>query len=133
MGGGGPLDHIGENLEQTFNSEKRLGALEIDNNRFPTVWAQTWVMGQVLDLWSPPGASCPRHACGSRLRERGGGPRDLRLGGAASSWGALSSRMPCLVQITEVLCYAQSLFYFYYSGINFPKQTFDNAEMKTGW
>lgn len=74
VGGGGPLDHIGENLEQTFNSEKRLGDLEIDSNRFPTVWAQTWVMGQVLDLWSPPGASCPGHECGSRLRERGGGP-----------------------------------------------------------
>lgn len=69
----------------------------------------------------------------SMLQTRGGGPPDLRLGGAASPWGSLSSRKPCPVQITGALCYAQSLFYFYYSGINFPKQMFANAETQTGW
>lgn len=60
MGGGrDPLDHMGENLVQTLNSEKRWGDLEIDNNRFSIVWAQTWVMQPVPDLWSPLGASCP--------------------------------------------------------------------------
>lgn len=30
VGGGGPLDHIGENLERKLSSEKRLSALKID-------------------------------------------------------------------------------------------------------
>lgn len=56
-----------------------------------------------------------------------------QAGWSNPSWGSLSSRKPCPPQITEALCYAQRLFYFYYPGISFPKQTFANAERKTGW
>lgn len=128
--GGGLLDHRGENLHQKLKSEKRLGDLEIDNHsRFPTVRAPTWVMEQVLGPWSPPRASCPLLQLEAQGKRRWA--TWPQLGGAASSWGALSSRKPCRLQITEALCYAQRHFYFYCSGINFPKQTFANAEMKT--
>lgn len=77
---------------------------------------------------SPRSFPCPAH--GSTRSARGGGPPDRRLGGAVSFWGTRSGRKPCLLQITDALCYAQRLFYFFLSGINFPKQTLAGAEMK---
>lgn len=109
-GGGGLLDHIGENLEQKLSSEKRLRDLGIDKA------ADFKLHGWNLDYGAGPWSleypwSFLSSACSSMLRVKRGGPPDLRLGGAASSWGALSSRKPCPLQITEVLCYAQSFLF----------------------